>query len=112
MSTTTDFIAELIRAANEVEKLTDYERQRLFERAITTIRSMRETIGIPSAQADADKVVELQVLVVARAVHAEGPSVAREALLTAAGMIRDLHIVLDTGTAIQIGNGGGDGRTD
>lgn len=105
MSTTTDFIAELVRAANKVEKLTDYERRRLFERAVTTIKDLRETIGIPSAQDDADRIVGLQVLVAARGIQAKEPSEVREALLTAAGMIRDLHIVLDTGTEIEISGG-------
>ncbi|HEV7437273.1 MAG TPA: hypothetical protein VGO22_20770 [Pseudorhizobium sp.] len=55
MSSTTDFISELVRAANEAEKLQAYETRRLLERAVATIRAMRETIGIPSAQADADE---------------------------------------------------------
>ncbi len=105
MSSTTDFIAELVRAANEVDRLSGYERGRLFERSVTTIRAMRETIGIPSAQADADKMVDLQVMVAIRGTRAKDPSEVREALLTAAGMIRDLHIVLDTGTEIEIGAG-------
>jgi hypothetical protein len=104
LSSTTDFIAELVRAANQAEKLGTYERYRLFERAVTTIRAMRETIGIPSAQADADTIVELQVMVAARGVRAKEPVEVRDALLTAAGMIRDLHIVIDTGTEIEIGN--------
>ena len=102
MSTTTHFISELVRAANEVERLTGYERQRLFERAVATIKDMRETIGIPSAQADADKIVQLQFMVAIRGVRARDPDEVREALLTAAGMIRDLHIILDTGTEIDI----------
>lgn len=100
MSTATDFISELVRAANEVKKMSDYERQRLFERAVTTIKDMRETISIPSAQDDADRMVGLQVLVAARGIQAKEPSEVRDALLTAAGMIRDLYIVLDTGTEV------------
>jgi hypothetical protein len=101
LSTVNDFVAELVRAANEVQKLSDFERRRLFERAVTTIREMRETIGIPSAEADADRIVELQVMVAARGVRAMSPEEVREGLLTAAGMIRDLHILLDTGTEID-----------
>lgn len=102
MSTTTHLVSELVRAANEVERLTGYERQCLFERAVATIKDMRETIGIPSAQADADKIVELQLVVAIRGVRARDANEVREALLTAAGMIRDLHIILDTGTEIDI----------
>ncbi|MCF6367242.1 hypothetical protein [Rhizobium halophilum] len=105
MSNTTDFIAELVRAANEVERLTEIERGRLFERSVTTIRAMRETVSIQSAQADADKIVELQVMVAIRGTRTKDPSEVRDALLTAAGMIRDLHIVLDTGTEIELGGG-------
>jgi hypothetical protein len=106
MSAVTDFVSELVRAANEVPKLTDLERRRLFERSVTTIRAMRETIGIPSAQVDADKVVELQQLVAATGIRARSPEEVADALLTAAGMIRDLYIVLDTGTEIEIAGSG------
>ncbi|HEV7436195.1 MAG TPA: hypothetical protein VGO22_15165, partial [Pseudorhizobium sp.] len=75
------------------------------ERSVTTIRAMRETIGIPSAQADADKIVELQVMVAIRGTRTKDPSEVQEALLTAAGMIRDLYIVLDAGTEIELGAG-------
>lgn len=95
MSTTTDFIAELVRAANEVERLGDLERRRLFERAVTTIKTMRETISLPSGQDNADRIILLQVLVAARGIQAKNPVEVREALLTAAGMIRDLHIMLE-----------------
>ncbi|HEV7434884.1 MAG TPA: hypothetical protein VGO22_08450, partial [Pseudorhizobium sp.] len=64
-----------------------------------------ETIGIPSAQADADKIVELQVMVAIRGTRTKDPLEVRDALLTAAGMIRDLHIVLDTETEIQTSRG-------
>jgi len=46
MSSTTDFIAELIRAANAIEKLTHYEVSRLLDLSIDTIRDMcRQTGG-------------------------------------------------------------------
>lgn len=44
MSLTTDFIAELYRAANEVSRLGGVERVQLLERAMVTIRSMTEQI--------------------------------------------------------------------
>lgn len=50
-----------------------------------------------------DKLNELQIVAAAIPFgNAAGARVQR-ALLDAAGMIRDLHIVLDTGTEIQIG---------
>jgi hypothetical protein len=102
LSSTTDFIAELVRAANEVEKLIEFERHRLLERAVATIRDMRETIGIPSAQVQADKIIDLQVMVAAIGAEAKTSQEVRAAILASAAMIRDLHIVLDTRTEIQI----------
>ncbi|WP_105432436.1 MULTISPECIES: hypothetical protein [Neorhizobium] len=102
MSSTTDFIAELIRAANEVEKLHGEEARRLLNRAITVIRDMRETIGIPGSRTAADVVIDLQTTAVALGLGNRSPEQVKAALLDAAGIIRDLHIVLDTGTEIQI----------
>ncbi|CDZ64269.1 hypothetical protein [Neorhizobium galegae] len=102
MSSTTDFIAELVRAANEVETLHGEEAPRLLNRAITTIRDMRETIGIPGGHTAADVVIDLQTTAVALGLGNRSPDQVKAALLNAAGIIRDLHIVLDTGTEIQI----------
>ncbi|WP_105436436.1 hypothetical protein [Neorhizobium tomejilense] len=102
MSSTNDFIAELVRAANEVEKLHAEEARQLLNRAITTIRDMRETIGIPGGHTAADAVIDLQTTAVALGLGNRSPDQVKAALLDAAGIIRDLHIVLDTGTEIQI----------
>ncbi|MDE4561275.1 hypothetical protein LOF24_24860 [Sinorhizobium meliloti SM11] len=40
MSLTTHFIAELIRAANEADRLTPFEVKRLLNRSVDTIREM------------------------------------------------------------------------
>lgn len=45
MSSVPAFISELIRAANEVEKLIPNEIGRLLERSVDTIRDMREQAG-------------------------------------------------------------------
>ncbi|WP_105435672.1 hypothetical protein [Neorhizobium tomejilense] len=102
MSSTTDFIAELVRAANEVEKLNPAEARRLLNRAVNTIRYMREQVGIPGSQTAGDVVVDLQTAAVALGLGNRSPDQIKAALLDAAGMLRDLHIVLDTGTEIQI----------
>lgn len=100
MSTTTDFIAELVRAANEVQKLQGLETRRLLERSIVTIRDMREEIGIPSSGTAMDAVVDIQrteaLLIQGRATNER----VKASLLDAADMIRTLHIVLDTETRI------------
>jgi len=46
MSTTTDFIAELVRAANEVHLLSPAERRRLLERAAAVIAAQREILDL------------------------------------------------------------------
>ncbi|WP_171520607.1 hypothetical protein [Ensifer canadensis] len=48
MSRTTAFIAELVWAANQSQHLTTFEKRRMLERAVATIRDMREQAGIPS----------------------------------------------------------------
>jgi hypothetical protein len=102
MSSITDFIVELIRAANEVENLNDLEKKRLLERSVTIIRDMRETIGFPAAQADADRIYNIQNQVAAMGIGSSSPAEVRDCLLLSATMIRDLHIVLDTDTEIAI----------
>lgn len=61
MSLTTDFIAELIRAANEPNKLTAYEISRLLDRSIDTIREMREQTGIAGSHSAKDVLIDLRV---------------------------------------------------
>ncbi|MGV1760556.1 hypothetical protein ACQZ6F_27265 [Rhizobium sp. A22-96] len=105
MTATHNFITELVRAANEIGRITDFEEQRLLDRAVTTIRDMREAIGIPASGMGTDAAIDLQtVSALVKAGVAQDDTV-RAALLDAAGMIRDLHIVLDTNTEIQLGQG-------
>jgi hypothetical protein len=104
MSGITDFIVELVRAANEVENLNDLEKKRLLERSVTIIRDMRETIGFPAAQADADRIYEIQNQVAAMGIGSSSPDEVCDCLLLSAAMIRDLHIVLDTNTEIVLGD--------
>ncbi|WP_208179997.1 hypothetical protein J4T85_019875 [Sinorhizobium medicae] len=93
MSLTTAFIAELIRAANEADKLTPFEVKRLLSRSVATIRDMREQTGIPGSNRARDVVIDLQVA----AARADTLSAAetRDVLLDAADIIRTLKILLD-----------------
>jgi hypothetical protein len=105
MSSTTDVISELVRAANEVETLGDLECRRLLDQAVMTIRDQRRTIGVPSSPTVAGALTDLQNMAEAlKTGHRTNEQIAT-ALLNAAGMIRDLHIVLDTATDIKIGGG-------
>ncbi|KQY48716.1 hypothetical protein ASD46_25345 [Rhizobium sp. Root491] len=100
MTLTNSFIAELVRDANRLENLDDYQKRRMLERAVTTIRDMRETIGIPSGPGR-DSVVDLHTVALSIEHGWRSDDDVRNALLQAAGMIRDLHIVLDSKTGIS-----------
>jgi DNA polymerase III epsilon subunit-like protein len=93
MTATTDFISELVRAANEAHKLEYSEARRLLERSVVTIRDMREHIGIPASNTSHDAVFDLQTVAASIERHDTGKT--SRALLDAADMIRTLHIVLD-----------------
>ncbi|WP_042777531.1 hypothetical protein [Sinorhizobium fredii] len=93
MSLTTDFIAELIRAANEADRLTRFEIKRLLNRSIVTIRDMREQTGIQGSNRTKDVLIDLH-LAAARA-DALSAAEIRDAFLDAADIIRTLKIALD-----------------
>ncbi|HEV7433579.1 MAG TPA: hypothetical protein VGO22_01710 [Pseudorhizobium sp.] len=64
MTSTSAFISELIKAANQVESLTKPERARLMERAARTIQEQRDQITFIEAPANDngldDPVLELR----------------------------------------------------
>ncbi|MFF2324249.1 hypothetical protein ACFVTJ_24680 [Agrobacterium sp. NPDC058088] len=101
MTLTNSFIAELIRDANLLDHLNGYQRRRMLERAVTTIRDMRETIGIPPGPGR-DRLLEIQTVALSIELGWRSDEEVRNALLLAAAMIRDLHIVLDSKTDISI----------
>ncbi|TXI10276.1 MAG: hypothetical protein E6Q76_04365 [Rhizobium sp.] len=102
MSMINEFIAELIRAANESTRLTRIEKMRLIDRAVTTIRDLRMAAGIPVSKTSADGLIDLQTVAALIDAGEAGERSISSALLDAAAMIRDLHIVLDTNTHIEI----------
>ncbi len=88
MSTTTDFIFELVRAANDIGNLTPFEKRRLLERAVKTIREGRDQVGTAPSKTEPDKVVDLETIA---ASIASAPDVLfGHAMLEAADMIRTL----------------------
>jgi hypothetical protein len=60
MSSITSFVSELIRAANEVERLNAFTISRLLKRAIVTIQDLRESAGIPSEGTQHDALNDLR----------------------------------------------------
>ncbi|AUX79472.1 hypothetical protein [Sinorhizobium fredii] len=93
MTNTTEFISELIRAANETDKLTVHEISRLLDRSIDTIRDMRERSGIAGSHRSRDVLIDLRVA----SERASGLSLEeiRDALIDAADVIRTLKIEFD-----------------
>ena len=99
MTVTTDFIAGLVRAANGVEKLSAHQVSDLLDRSVDTIRQLRQELGIvPVPGKDALIYIRTVSAGAARVPHAE----LQHGLLHAAEMIRNLHIVRDTGTEFRI----------
>lgn len=106
MSLVSEFLRELIRSANDVEKFKPLERIQLIDRGISTIRQLRP----PRSHKEIRRMDDIDRLE-SRAIRAATScdDDARDRLLEIAAMIRDLHIVLEPKNAIQIEAGGGDG---
>lgn len=101
MTLTTDFIAELVRDANQMRRLDTYQKRRMLERAVITIRDMRETIGIPRGPGR-DAVLDIHTTALSIEQGWRSDEEVRGAFLMAARMIRDLHIMLESETAIRV----------
>jgi hypothetical protein len=93
----TPFISELIRAANEAEKLTKPERARLLERAAATLRDYRYQINYSEAPANdggpndaAHRWSEM-----ARLIYLFSPGEVAEELLDAADLIKTARMLMD-----------------
>ncbi|MDM9648257.1 hypothetical protein [Rhizobium sp. S163] len=99
MSSVPSFVSELVRAANEVDRLNAHESEHLLLRAVTTIRDLREIIGIPVYGTELDAVIKLNAL--ASATGQAAMQEIRDGLLEAADMVRTLWIVVDSGTEIS-----------
>lgn len=91
----TDLVSELVQAAKEVEKLDAHEMARLLDEAMTTISDT--CVPRKRKKSLSDAVMYLQA-VQGRVMRGEDVrDQVKAALLDAARVIRDLHIVLDTG---------------
>ena len=96
---TNEIIARLIRSANETERLSPIEVRRLLQQAVVKIRELRQIARIVPVT-DQDAVIYIQT------VAAGADRIPREewhyGLLQAAEMLRDLHIVVESGTRIRV----------
>ncbi|MGW9229732.1 hypothetical protein ACWGPT_02545 [Pseudorhizobium sp. NPDC055634] len=95
MSRVNAFIAELVKAANDTGSDTRFKKGQLLERAIITICELREEAGIPRTKKADEAIAYLQAVEIAISQKSEDDQLVRKALLLAAGMIRDLHIILN-----------------
>ena len=101
MSLTTDFIGELVRDANRMERLDAFRKRRMLERAVVTIADLREAVGLPAGPGR-DIVLDIHTTALSVERGWRDDNHVRETFLLAAGMIRDLHIVLDSGTRVSL----------
>lgn len=99
MSGVNRLVSELVRAANIADRLPPERGVCLLHDAIEAIRQLRQMTNIIPIQGK-------DALTYLRTVAASAERVPseewRHALLHAAGMIRDLSIVIDSGTVIHV----------
>jgi hypothetical protein len=91
------FLAELIRAANEIERLELQEKSRLLQHSASTIRELREAIAITEAplnDAGAGDIVH-DLLELSERVHELVADEVALALLDAAADIRTLQRLIE-----------------
>lgn len=101
MSLTTDFIGELVRDANRMGRLDAFQKRRMLERAVATIADLRVSAGIPTGPGR-DIVLDIHATALSVERGWRDDNQVRDAFLLAAGMIRDLHIILDSRTIVSL----------
>ncbi len=94
VSNTSKFVAELVRAANNLEQQNDIELSRLMEDAIHVIHHLRRLAGVTAKLSASDPIFELQFISAAITIGWATPTRVKMALLEAAGTIRDLRVIL------------------
>ncbi len=94
MSSTTDFIAELIRAANGLITLGIDERRRLIDRGVRMVREMRVESGVRPGRRGQDPLRDIEIAALMAEAAGNNDDL-KGVLLDLAEMIRTLKIVLD-----------------
>ncbi|MEH2702898.1 MULTISPECIES: hypothetical protein [Rhizobium] len=94
MSYTADFISELTRAANEVDKLSTDEYRRLVECAVRMVGEMRLETGTRPSRGNYVAMGDLEIAALMTEAAANNDEV-EGVLLNLAGMIRALKIMVD-----------------
>lgn len=94
MTRTTDFVAELIRAGNEIDKLTPLECHRLLDRAASTIWALRDLLDATGKVVPIERGVGKDLQHVSAMLHEVPDVIIAHALLEAADEIRWLRILV------------------
>jgi hypothetical protein len=94
LSSTTNFIVELVRAANELGTLGNDERRRLVDRAVRMVREMRIETGVRPGRRGQDRLRDIEIAALMVEVSGNNDDL-KGILLDLADMIRTLKIVLD-----------------
>lgn len=97
MSSTTDFIAELIRAANEIHSVTPVESLRLIERAAAAIQAQRDLLAIGGRVVPLSFDVTADLEKLKRAAPILPEVLSAVVMLKCADEIRRLRILLQSG---------------
>jgi hypothetical protein len=94
LSSTTDFIVELVRAANGPSTLGIDERRRLIDRAARLVREMRIETGVRPGRRGQDPLRDIEIAALMSEAAGNNDDL-KGVLLDLADMIRTLKIVLD-----------------
>lgn len=101
MSATTDFISELIRAANRIDQIRNSDRKQLLYRAVAFIRDGRGRVRVQPIRTTPDPMME--IMNIAASIERRTDGQVKAALLNAADMIRTLKILLDAQDEVSRG---------
>ena len=95
MTAAQSFISELIKAANQVDRLSDTEKARLLDRAGRTIQNMRDETGIEGRPPINDAETAWEMGILARRHGNLSNDQIATTLLDAVELIKTLQMALD-----------------
>ncbi len=93
MSEVNAFIAKLVKAANDTEADSSLRKRDLLERAVVMISELTEVAELPRTRKAKEAVAYLQSVEIQASRKEASDRAVREALLVAAGLIRELYII-------------------
>lgn len=97
-----DLLAELTRAANNLDRRNNVQRKRLVEEAIIAIERLRDRAGVSAKLSASDPAFELQFISAAITIGWATDSRVKMALLAAACEIRELSAVFGSEAEVKV----------